>query len=58
MRKTLLQKHYKNLWKYCRNKSTLEKYNIHVSKDANNTDLFNFKVKITNEAGNNSTKKC
>ena len=41
-----------SLWKYCKHESDLSNHNIADFNGVNNTDLFNFKVKVTSQIGN------
>ena len=52
----IIQKTSGSLWNYYKDKSALKNNNIDDFNGANNTDSFNFEVKITGETGNDSVK--
>ena len=45
-----------NLWQYCKDIPAVNNIEIVGFGEANLTDLFSLKVKITGQAGNNKTK--
>ena len=45
-----------NLWQYCKDIPAVNNIEIVGFREANLTDLFSLKVKITGRAGNNKTK--
>ena len=45
-----------NLWQYCKDIPAVNNIEIVGFGEANLTDLFSLKVKITSQAGNNKTK--
>ena len=48
-----------NLWQYCKDILAVDNNNAIVNFTDNNlTDSFNFKVKITDQTGDDGTKKC
>ena len=48
-----------SLWQYCKDIPAVDNNNAIFNFTGNNlTDLFNFKVKITGQTGDNGTKKC
>ena len=52
----IIQKTSESLWQYYKDKSALSNNNTDDFNGANNTDSFNFEVKITGETGNETIK--
>ena len=51
----IIQKHLENLWKYCKDiQAVNDNSNIVQFNEADATDSFNFKAKITGQTGNNA----